>query len=294
VFGFLNIDKAHGKTSRSVVNSIQKLVKPNKVGHAGTLDPLATGVLVVCVGPATRLTQFIQDMPKTYLGDFRLGVESDTEDMEGEVRQIAGAKPASRAELESVLPEFVGQIEQLPPRFSALKVNGNRAYKLARAGAEFELKPRSISIEAISLKSFDYPDFRIRISCGSGTYVRSLGRDIGQRLGSGAIMTGLTRTSIGNFLVDDTLASDAISPETIQNHLVTPQVALDNLTYIQVPNKQLELFANGYTWKPESPLTELQVGAIDESGRLLAILNRKTADCYTPKINFSKYWLNQV
>ncbi|MDG1874204.1 MAG: tRNA pseudouridine(55) synthase TruB [Mariniblastus sp.] len=294
MFGFLNINKPRGETSRTVVNSVQKLVRPFKVGHAGTLDPLATGVLVVCVGPATRLTQFVQRMPKTYLGTFRLGVESDTEDLEGQVIPVEGAEPVDRSQLESVLKEFVGQIQQLPPRYSALKVNGRRAYKLARAGADFELNPRTITIESISLVDFTYPEFKIELECSSGTYVRSLGRDIGRRLGSGAIMTNLTRTAIGNFSITDSISPIGIGVESIRENLVAAQDRLDDLSYIAVPNTQLELFANGYTWEPKSPLTDGQVGAVDESGRLLAILNRKAPDCYTPKINFSKYWLEQT
>lgn len=293
MFGFLNVDKAKHKTSRQVVSAVQKLCKPHKVGHAGTLDPLATGVLVICIGPATRLTTHAQAMTKTYLAGFRLGFESDSEDIFGNIVELADA-PVSQSDIESVLPEFVGEIEQVPPRFSALKVDGKRAHKLARKGVKFELESRRILIEDIQLKSFNFPDFEIEIQCGSGTYVRSLGRDIGRRLGSGAIMTALQRTSIGGFHVSDSLHSDDLTLETVQRHLVKPQDFIKDLNYIIVPDEQLQLFGNGHAWTPQTPIDCQEVGAIDSSGHLLAILNRRSADRYTPKTNFSKYWLERT
>jgi len=293
VFGFLNVDKAKHKTSRQVVTAVQKLCKPFKVGHAGTLDPLATGVLVICVGPATRLTKHAQALPKTYLASFRLGLESDSEDIFGEITDLVDPPLVSQADIEAVLPEFVGNIEQMPPKFSALKVNGKRAYQLARKGAEFELEPRKILIEDIQFRSLNYPDFQIEIQCGSGTYVRSLGRDIGRRLGSGAVMTALQRSSIGGFDVAQALHSDDISPETIQKHLVQPQDFVKTLDYVTVPDEQLQLFANGHAWVPQSPTQSQEVGAVDASGRLLAVLNRRSPERYTPKTNFSHYWLDR-
>ena len=294
MFGFLNVDKAQYKTSRQVVTAIQKLCKPLKVGHAGTLDPLATGVLVICIGPATRLTTYAQALPKTYLAGFRLGFESDSEDIYGNVEELSNAPSVSRSDIEAVLPDFVGEIEQVPPRFSALKVDGKRAYNLARKGVDFDLKSRKILIEDIQLKSLNYPDFEIEMQCGSGTYVRSLGRDIGRRLGSGAIMTSLERTSIGSFHVSKSLHSDEISPESIERNLTKPQDFVDNLNYTNVPDEQIQLFANGHAWTPPSPIDFEKVGAIDSSGRLLAILNRRSADRYTPKTNFSSYWLERT
>ena len=291
MFGFLNVDKAKYKTPRQVVTAIQQLCRPFKVGHAGTLDPMATGVLTICVGPATRLTTHAQAMPKTYLAGFRLGFESDSEDVYGNIEELADAHLVSESDIEAVLPEFIGEIDQLPPRFSALKVDGKRAYKLARKGVEFELKSRKVLIEDLQLKSLSYPDFEIEIKCGSGTYVRSLGRDIGRRLGSGAIMTSLQRTSIGGFHVSDAIHSDDITLESINSNLTKPQDYIENLNYISVPDEQLQLFANGHAWAPKMPTDCPQLGAIDSSGRLLAILNRRSADRYTPKTNFSKYWL---
>ena len=178
MFGFLNINKPPHFTSRGAVNAIQKLIKPTRVGHAGTLDPLATGVLVLCVGPATRLTRFIQDQPKVYLAEFELGVTSDTEDRYGEKSIVPFASEISAEALADVLPSFTGKILQRPPAFSALKVQGKRAYTLARQGKDVQLKPREIEVYDLQLVNFSFPKFQLRIRCGSGTYVRSLGRDI--------------------------------------------------------------------------------------------------------------------
>lgn len=293
MFGFLNINKAKSRTSRAVVNSVQKIVKPSKVGHAGTLDPLATGVLIVCVGPATRLTQFVQRSSKTYLATFRLGLESDSEDIFGTITDLQNPNIPSADDIRSVLPEFVGLIDQIPPKFSALKVNGKRAYSLARKGAEFELKPRKIQIDGLEFVSLEYPNFQIEIECGSGTYVRSLGRDIGRRLGSGAVMTALERTAIGKFSVENSLDSKSITLETIQKHLVAPQDALPNMNFIKVGDEYLEKFFKGEIWKPTEPNEDQQLGAIDQSGRLLTILNKRPAGHYTPKTNFSSYWREQ-
>src|SRR5437868_5550844 len=134
MFALLNVNKPAGITSRDVVNRLQRLVRPAKVGHAGTLDPLATGVLVVCLGQATRLIEYVQQMPKTYHGTFLLGRESDTEDIEGDVKELPNAPRPSRAEIDAALPQFVGRIEQRPPAYSALKVGGERAYDKARRG----------------------------------------------------------------------------------------------------------------------------------------------------------------
>jgi tRNA pseudouridine55 synthase len=294
VFGFLNIDKPAGCTSRSAVNAVQKLVRPSRVGHAGTLDPLATGVLVLGIGPATRLVKYVQSMPKTYVADFRLGFESDTEDVLGEVVGVAEAQHVSASQLAEVLPEFVGKIVQIPPKFSALKVNGERAYKLARKGKEVKLDPRPIEIYKLYLNKFEYPDFQLRILCGSGTYVRSLGRDLGRRLGSGAIMTGLERTAIGEFDVASGIAPNDLTLELIKSHLILPQAGLPSMPRIEVPDGQAEKFANGHTWSTSARLPTDEVLAIDQSGRLLTILRQRSPGLFTPAVNFSNYWLEDA
>ena len=151
MIGFINLNKLPGQSSRDAVNAVQKLVRPAKIGHCGTLDPLATGVLVVCVGPATRLTNLVQEASKTYVGSFRLGVSSETEDIEGRLEPLADAPLITAAQIEAVLPKFAGEIQQMPPKFSALKVDGKRAYDLARQGKEVKLQPRLIQVYSLSL-----------------------------------------------------------------------------------------------------------------------------------------------
>ena len=199
MFGLLNVHKPAGITSRDVVNRIQRVVRPVKVGHAGTLDPLATGVLVICLGSATRLIEYVQRMPKHYRGTFLLGRKSDTEDIEGEIEVLDAAPQPSIDEIHAALPQFVGTIRQRPPAYSALKVGGKRAYQLARAGQEVQLAARPIEVYSLSLQHYEYPEIVLDIQCGSGTYVRSLGRDLADGLGTGAVMSALERTAIGDF-----------------------------------------------------------------------------------------------
>lgn len=290
MFGFLNINKAPGLTSRAVVNAVQKLVRPAKVGHAGTLDPLATGVLVVCIGPATRLADLVQGQAKSYVGDFRLGVESDTEDVEGELQPVAGASEVSEEQIRSELPNFRGKIEQFPPKFSALKVGGVRAYDLARQGKPVDLKPRSIEIYSLDLLDVDYPNMRLQVRCGSGTYIRSLGRDIGRSVGSGAIMTALVRTEIGQFKLADALPSTEIDRDTIRKHLIAPQLGLPSMTHVTVSDDQAAGFLNGVALEVAPQVRGRSIAAIDQHGRLQAVMQSREIGVYTPKINFAHYW----
>src|SRR6478609_12096076 len=205
MFGLLNVDKPAGITSRDVVNRVQRLVRPHKVGHAGTLDPLATGVLVIAIGPATRLIEYVQRMPKSYQGTFLLGRTSDTEDVEGNVVELPHTPVPSRDDILAAIPRFLGTIEQRPPAFSALKVAGQAAYKLARRGEAVELAARPVEIISIDLVRYEYPELELRVRCGSGTYIRSLGRDLAEALGSAAVMSQLRRIAIGPFQVEESL-----------------------------------------------------------------------------------------
>jgi tRNA pseudouridine55 synthase len=294
VFGFININKPKYRTSRESVNAVQNLVRPHRVGHCGTLDPLATGVLLIGVGPATRLTRYVHDMPKTYLADFRLGFVSDTEDVSGTIEAVPNAESISETRLAELLPEFVGELMQQPPRFSAIRVGGRRAYHLARKGKDVELEPRPILIHEISLTQFQFPDFQIEVRCGSGTYIRSLGRDIGRALGSGAIMTGLVRTSIGNFDVRHGISSDDLTLEMVREHLVQPHMALEGIPKFTVPDSQVDKFVDGVAWTTETPVDSEEAAAVDESGRLLAVLRKRSPSLFTPYTNFSHYWIEQA
>ena len=290
MIGFININKQPGETSRDAVNAVQRLVRPAKIGHCGTLDPLATGVLVVCVGPATRLTNLVQEAPKTYIGDFQLGVSSITEDIEGEIVPLVDAPAISPEEVASVLPKFVGDIEQMPPKFSALKINGTRAYDLARQGKEVKLKPRQIQIYSLRLTAFEYPNFQLEIVCGTGTYVRSLGRDIGARLGSAAIMTGLERTAIGSFSIKGSVKATELNATNISQHLLPVEHCLDGLKMVAVTDADARGLIDAQPLHLPAYADCDRVVAVDKHGRVLAVLHRREDNIFTPKINFSKYW----
>ena len=271
--GIVVLYKPKGESSRTTLNRLQravlsrhkrlleslhdepkllaelKLRKPPRVGHAGTLDPLAEGVLVACVGEATKLIETIQMLPKHYVGTFQLGVTSDTEDIEGPLTELSNPPQPSLEQLQNAAMQFVGRISQRPPAFSALKVDGKRAYQLARKGGTVELKPREIEVYQISLREYHYPIFRLGIECGSGTYVRSIGRDIGESLGSGAVMTALTRDWIGPFLIENalppTVFDDPASEIWLERLLPLeigvahlPQVVLDDQTLHKIRHGQ--------------------------------------------------------
>ena len=223
--GVLNVDKPMGLTSRDVVNQVVRIVRPAKVGHAGTLDPLATGVLVVCVGHATRLVTLAQEGRKRYLGRFLLGQTSDTDDNTGNVVEGGDWTGVTLEQITSLLPEFTGCVDQVPPQFSAIHVQGQRAYDLARRGETVDLASRPIEIFSIRITQFHPPEFDLEMECGSGTYVRSIGRDLGSRLGCGAIMTQLRRLGVGPFDVADAITLDRLTPVTI-NDLLQPALKI--------------------------------------------------------------------
>ena len=282
--GMLCVNKSTGMTSRDVVNRVQRRLKPIKVGHAGTLDPLATGVLVLMVGKATRLTEYVQRMPKTYCGSFRFGMTSDTEDVDGNVIQLPDAPRIERSQVESVLSQFVGQIDQMPPAFSALKVNGRRAYELARAGKTVELQARPIEIHSLSIDRFDFPDFDLTIECGSGTYVRSLGRDIARAVGTEAVMTALKRTAIGAFTIENSIGAEALPDIDVASQLLPMSMAVTSVPTVSVSGSELERVRHGISIdlspEEESLVCKLssdatEAAAIGPDGRLVAILVKR-------------------
>ena len=260
-------------TSRRVVDRVVRLVgKKTKVGHAGTLDPLATGVLVVCLGRATRLIEYVQRMPKRYTGSFLLGRTSTTEDVEGEVTELVNPPLPPREEIERSARQFVGQIEQRPPAFSALKVAGRRAYDLARRGETPVLKPRTITVHSIEVLSYEYPELILDIHCGSGTYVRSLGRDLAESLGTGAVMSALERTAIGGFHVDEAVSLDDLTPGNLAEYLHPALAAVESMPTATLTADQYARIANGQS----IGLTDLpdadEIAALDSVGQLAAIL----------------------
>lgn len=220
LFGVLNLLKPEGITSRDLVNRVQRLVKPAKVGHAGTLDPMATGVLLVCVGPATKLISLLQEGSKVYRTEFTFGMTSDTDDATGKIS--LPESPATALQLAEISPHLeamTGNVLQVPPDFSAVHVNGQRAYALARRGESLELTAKTVRIDEIKVLNYSWPKLELEITCGSGTYIRSIARDLGGQLRCGALMSRLERIRVGNFSITESLAEDQITLATIQERI---------------------------------------------------------------------------
>jgi tRNA pseudouridine55 synthase len=197
--GFLVIDKPAGWTSHDVVGRVRRVVGERQVGHAGTLDPAATGALPVAVGHATRLLPFLEDTDKTYIATVRFGVETDSGDRDGRLLSTSPVDSVSEERIRSLLDRFRGETEQIPPMHSAIKVGGRRLYEHARAGDEVEVPARRVSIHSLDVLAWDHPDAVLRVTCSAGTYVRSLARDLGNAVGAGAMLSRLTRTASGQF-----------------------------------------------------------------------------------------------
>ena len=289
ICGILNIDKPEGVTSRDVVDRVLRLVPRTKVGHAGTLDPLATGVLVVCVGHATRLINIIQEGRKQYVGRFVLGQHSDTDDRTGNVTPGGDWTAVTEERMSALLPDFTGCIRQVPPQFSAVHVQGRRAYDLARRGQSVELEARSVDVHAIRLTDFCPPEFALEIECGSGTYIRSIGRDLGRQLGCGALMTQLRRTEVGSFNVDDAISPDRLTFETLGQFLQPAITAVSFFRHRQLTMEEMIAVRRGQSIAAEvksaspansivndslndvSPLQRARAALIGIDGKLLGI-----------------------
>lgn len=283
--GFLCVDKIAGITSRAVVNMVHRHVRPDKVGHAGTLDPLATGVLVIAVGRSTKLISYVQRMPKTYLAEFELGKTSDTEDITGKIQAREVATLPSEEAVREACRQFEGEIMQLPPQFSALKVDGRRAYDLARTGKEVQLAPRPIRIYEASVVEYAYPLLRLNVQCGSGTYIRSLGRDIGEELGCGAVMSSLRRTRIGGFHLDRSVSSDELQlKETVRGNLQPPLDGVDLQQRVLEPDQMRDI-EFGRPIKVDA--SDEEFVAVTSDGQFIAVLNRDKERWYKAVVNFS-------
>ena len=243
--GLLNLHKPIGVTSRNIVNQVARELRKIKVGHAGTLDPIASGVLIVCVGSATRLIEYVQRMKKTYRATIRLGATSDTLDADGTIVESSDLPVPTSAQVRDALSTQVGTILQMPPQFSALKVQGVRAYELARAGREADLAPRTVTIYRIDLLSYECPFLAIEVECGGGTYIRSIARDLGDALGCGGLISSLTRTAIGPFTLTDAIDPNELSHEAIRSALLPSALAVPNLPSAEITQDDVGDIAQG-------------------------------------------------
>lgn len=286
MFGILNVDKPQSMTSRDVVNVVQRVIRPVKVGHAGTLDPLATGVLVLPVGRATRLTELIHRVRKTYVGTFELGKVSDTEDIEGEVRKSEVVDVPDCQRVQDVVSRFAGVQQQMPPAYSALKVNGVRAYDLARRGQKVELQTREIEIFQIDVLTYEFPVLIIKVECSSGTYIRSLGRDIGEQLRTGAVMTALKRTGIGHCKIDQAVAPEFVTAEAVAAALQNPLEILGDFHQTVLQEHQQKELYHGRRIELYDVPEDLTLG-VSANQQLLSVLHRvNDTTSFKPVKNF--------
>ena len=295
LFGVLTLDKPPGPTSRDAIDAVARCIRPNKVGHAGTLDPLACGVLVACLGPATKLIQYIQRMPKTYLAEFQLGVQSPTDDIESTPTPLDDAPQPARSSLDQACRSLVGRIRQRPPDYSAAKVGGRRAYALAREGQSFQLQAREVEIYSIDILRYDYPHVEMLVTCGSGTYIRSLGRDLAECVGTVAVMTALCRTAVGRFQLSDALALDEVSTESIVANLRDPVEAVHELPRRRLNASEVALLARGQPIetgvigsKPTVTENTQEIAGLDARGKLVALLHRWEDGSLWPAKNFPR------
>lgn len=275
MFALLSLNKPKGLTSRDAVNRVQRLVKPTKVGHAGTLDPIATGVLVLCLGSATRLIQHIQRMPKQYRGTFLLGRHSDSDDVELEVTTLANPPVPTLEQINRVLPQFTGTIEQVPPAYSAIKIGGTKSYHLARQGKAVELKSRPVEIYRIEVVSYAYPELVLDIRCGGGTYVRSLGRDLAAALGTAAVMSDLVRTAIGQFNIETAIDPRSLTPESLAAAALPPALAVADLPRVELTLSEVEELRNGRPIARREANGPGEQAAFDPAGNLFALMQPK-------------------
>ena len=273
MYGLLNINKPASWTSRDVINWIEQQARKVKIGHAGTLDPLATGVLVVCLGHATRLVPFLHELPKTYVATFLLGRRSDSDDVDTEVELLADAPLVTTELLLAVIPRFIGTITQQPSTFSAIKINGQPAYRKARKGKPVEVPEREVEVHRIALIEHVGDAFTLEIECGTGTYVRSIGRDIATACGSGAVMSSLCRTRIGEFTVEAAIAPSEVQRRTIAEQLLCPKQAVPGRPLITLTLHEIPRIENGnaIAARPELMFETREVILCDPEGVMIAL-----------------------
>lgn len=289
--GFLFIDKPSGPPSFALIKQLKPQCNRSKIGHAGTLDPAASGLLIIALGKATRLLEYLPGEPKVYEFECNFGVETDSLDNEGKVLRQDGRIP-SQAELTTILPRFIGNQMQIPPRFSALKVLGERAYDLARKNEDFTLAPRSIVIHELKLLNFQENSAKAlcRVSCSKGTYVRSLVRDIALALGTVAHASEIRRIATGPFTLDMAMPIAAVE-NSIEHRLVPIKKAFENCRTILLNHDQIVTLSFGADIA--LPLTDKREGpvfAFNDSGEIVAVLKKKNETIFHPEKVFG--WKN--
>lgn len=274
ISGVLVVDKPVGLTSHDVVQVIRNGTKIRRAGHTGTLDPRASGVLVVLVGPAVRLSEYVSASDKRYQAIIRLGATTDTYDEEGRIT-VSGPVDITESQFEEALSQFIGEIEQVPPPYSAVKVHGKKAYEMAREGEEVDLAPRKINVYSLELLEWAPPEAVIDVYCSSGTYVRSLANDLGKVLGCGAYLVGLRRTKSGRFTLRDAVPlrklREAFEQGNWYQYLIPAAEALSDWPSIELEAPQMEAIRHGHRVPAEEDATGWARG-VSEQGELVALL----------------------
>ena len=292
VSGVLVVDKPIGMTSHDVVQIIRRGTGIRRAGHTGTLDPRASGVLVVLIGPAVRLSEYVSASDKRYQATIRLGSSTDTYDAEGVVTSSGSVENITEDEFNEALQKFVGEIEQVPPPYSAVKVQGRKAYEMAREGEEVELAPRKIQVYSLDLLEWDPPEAVVDVFCSSGTYVRSLANDLGAALGCGAHLVGLRRTKSGRFTLRDAVPlrrlQETFTAGIWYKHLIPAAEALGDWPSVELDADQVELIRHGHR-VPADPDSESWARGISEQGDLVALLefDQSTLEWQPKKVFFS-------
>jgi tRNA pseudouridine55 synthase len=296
--GWLNLDKPQGMTSTQAIGRVRRILNAQKLGHAGTLDPLATGILPIALGEATKTIPYAQDRDKVYSFTVKWGEATNTDDSEGTVIATSPARPAQAA-IEALLPRFTGDIEQTPPQFSAIKIDGERAYDLARAGHAIEMKSRIVSVYSLVLTGTGTDSADFELECGKGTYVRSIARDMGQLLGCFGHVIALRRLAVGNFTEEDSISLDVFEkmmqsadPDQV---LMPVETALDDIPALAMTASEISRIRQGQTLKflSRPDHDRLAVALIDETTDIIlaigdnkpvALLHKKGIELHPVKV----------
>lgn len=287
--GWVNIDKPKGLTSTQVIGRVRRALNAQKVGHAGTLDPLATGILPIALGEATKTIPFAQDREKAYRFTVTWGEERNTDDLEGDVIATSAERP-TKDQITTLLPRFIGNVEQVPPQFSAIKINGERAYALARAGEDVDIKPRIVAIEDLKLLATTPDTATFEMTCGKGTYVRSIARDMGRILGCFGYISALRRLFVGNFTEETAISLDEFEKmgqsSTPDRYVMPVETALDDIPALALTDMEISRIRQGQSIQLLSrpDIDRLSVAGIGEddglvlaigSGKPLALLEKE-------------------
>ena len=284
--GILNFNKASGMTSHDVVACVRKVIGQRKVGHAGTLDPMATGVLLLCLGQATRVSEYLMASDKEYRALIRLGITTDTYDAEGQITGQAKTDSITRVQVERELGRLTGSLEQIPPMYSAIKHKGTPLYRLARRGQTVARKPRKVEIKDVELLEWEPPELEIQVHCSKGTYIRSLAHDLGQRLGCGAHLVGLTRTASGRFRIEQAITLEELEQAFAQGegaHWLHPlDIALEAFPAVTVDQTTERKIIFGQRVPLPEMLETPMCRVYAAGGRLVALLRYHSDGLWQP------------